>query len=60
MPGVGKKDIKLELKGDILEISAENGEKKYSKEILLKTKSLKVENMTSSYINGILEINIKK
>lgn len=60
MPGVSKKDIKLELKSDILEISAVSGEKKYSKEIFLEVKSLKAENMTSTYKNGILEINIKK
>jgi len=60
MPGVNKKDIKIELKGDILEISANSGQKKYSKEVLLETKSLKPENMTSSYKNGMLEINIKK
>jgi len=60
MPGVSKKDIKIELKGDILEISAESGQKKYSKEVLLETKSLKPENMTSIYKNGILEINIIK
>jgi len=60
MPGVSKKDIKVELKGDILEISAESGQKKYSKEVLLETKSLKPENMASSYKNGMLEINIKK
>jgi HSP20 family protein len=60
MPGVSKKDIKLELKGDILEISAKSGHKKYSKEVLLETKSLKSKNMTSIYKNGILEINIKK
>jgi HSP20 family protein len=60
MPGISKKDISLELKGDILEISAASGQKKYSKEVLLETKSLKAENMTSTYKNGILEINIKK
>ncbi len=60
MPGVSKKDIKLELKDDILELTAESGHKKYAKEVLLVTKSLKAENMTSIYKNGILEINIKK
>jgi len=60
MPGVTSKDIKIELKGDILEISAENKDKKYSKEVLLEEKHLKKENLTSSYKNGMLEIKIMK
>ena len=59
MPGVSKEDIKLDLKEDILDISARNGDRKYHKEVLLPTK-LKAENMTSSYTNGMLEVKIKK
>ncbi len=59
MPGVSKNDIKMDLKGDILEISAKNESRNYRKEILLPAK-VKTENMTSSYNNGILEIKIKK
>ena len=59
MPGVGKNDIKIDLKGDLLEISAKNANRNYRKEILLPVK-VKSEDMTSAYNNGILEIRIKK
>ena len=59
MPGVNEKDIKLDLKGDILDISAQSGERKYHKEVLLPTK-VKSETLTSSYKNGILEVKIEK
>jgi len=59
MPGVNEQDVKLELKGDILDISAKSGDRKYHKEILLPVK-VKSETLASSYKNGILEVKIKK
>jgi len=59
MPGIEKKDIHLEIKGDILDIAAEGGKRKYQKEILL-SKPAKAEDMNWSYKNGVLEIKIKK
>ncbi len=59
MPGLNEGDIKLDLRGDILEIAAQTGDRKYRKELLLPVKA-KTENMTSAYRNGILEIRIKK
>jgi len=59
MPGVNQEDIKLDLKEDILDISAQTGDRKYHKEILLPAK-VQAETMTSSYNNGILEIKVKK
>lgn len=59
MPGINEEDIKLELKGDILNISAQTGDRKYHKEVLLPAK-VKSETLTSSYKNGILEIKITK
>jgi len=59
MPGVNEGDIKLDLRGDILDISAQSGDKKYHKELLLPTK-VKAETMTSFYRNGILEVRMKK
>ncbi len=59
MPGVNESDIKLDLKGDILIISARTGERNYHKEILLPAR-IKSPTLVSSYKNGILEIKMKK
>jgi len=59
MPGVNADDIKLEVKGDILNIAACSGDRKYHKEVLLPS-PVKAETLVSSYKNGILEIRIKK
>jgi len=59
MPGVKEEDIKLDLKGDILDISAQTGDRKYHKEVLLPAKG-KPETLTSSYKNGVLEAKMKK
>ena len=59
MPGVEESDIKLDLKEDILDISAARGDRKYHKEILLPSK-VKADNMTSTFKNGVLEIKIQK
>lgn len=70
MPGVNTEDIKLDLKGDILDISAKTGDRKYHKEILLPARAGQgfsladnaglVACPTFTYNNGILVIKIKK
>jgi len=59
MPGVNEKDIRLDLKEDILDISAQSGDRKYHKEVLLPDK-VRADTMAFSYNNGILEIKVKK
>ena len=59
MPGVNEEDIKFDLKGDILDISARSGERKYHKEILLPIR-VKKEALSYTYKNGVLEVRIKK
>jgi len=59
MPGINEEDIKLDLKGDILDISAQSGDRKYHKEVLLPAK-VKPETLISSYKNGMLEIKLEK
>ena len=59
MPGIDDKDIKIDLKEDILEISAVSTSRTYRKEILLPVKLLK-SNLNHKFTNGILEIRIKK
>ncbi len=55
LPGIGVKDVKIDIKDDLLTIYAEKGEKKYRKEILL-PKTYAKEKMRFSCNNGILEI----
>ena len=59
MPGVNEEDVKVDLKEDILDISAQSGDRKYHKEVLLPLK-VKTESLMSNYKNGILEIRIEK
>ena len=59
MPGVNEKDIKVDLRGDILDILAQNKDRKYHKEVLLPAK-VKSETPSSSYQNGILRVRMKK
>lgn len=59
IPGVSEEDIKTEVKDDVLIISAESKDRKYSKEILL-PKGAYPKAMKSSYRNGILELKFKK
>lgn len=59
LPGVSENDINFELKGDILKLSAETGDRKYSKEILLSSK-VREDKIESSYKNGIFEIKLIK
>ncbi len=55
MPGIGSGDVTLEIKDDVLTIRAEQGEKKYGKEVLL-PRSYPREKMEFSCNNGMLEI----
>ena len=59
LPGIEESDIKIDIKGDILTLSAERGEKKYSKEILLPSK-VDEKSPKASYKNGILEVKLKR
>jgi len=59
MPGIEENDLKIDLKEDILEISAAGKSRIYRKELLLPTKVIK-SNLSHKFTNGILEIRIKK
>jgi len=59
IPGVDEKKIKIAVKDDILELEAEDTDKKYHKEILLPSK-VKKETLRSTYKNGVLEITLTK
>jgi HSP20 family protein len=59
MPGIEETDLKIDLKEDILEISAVSKSRTYRKELLLPVKAMK-QNLRHKFTNGILEIRIKK
>jgi len=59
LPGVQAKDIQVKIKDDILELTAESGDRKYSKEVLLPS-PVNADTMEHSYKNGILEIKLIK
>lgn len=59
IPGVHEERITVDLKGDILEISAAGKNRIYRKEVLLPGQ-VKKETLAYTYKNGILEIKIKK
>lgn len=58
MPGVEKKDIKIEVLGRTLVLDAEHGEKKYHTKIPIKQK-VDENSSKATYANGILEIRFK-
>jgi len=59
MPGIGEEDVQVELKDDILTLSAERGDQKYRKEVLLPA-AFQAESMSRTCRNGILEIKFAK
>ena len=59
IPGVEEEKIKIEVKDDILELKAEDSDKKYYKEVLLPSK-VKKKSLCSAYQNGVLKITIPK
>ena len=59
LPGVSENEIKIEVAGDILNLTASDRDRKYSKEILLPSK-VKPDSVKTSYKNGVLEITLEK
>ncbi|MDO8721191.1 MAG: Hsp20/alpha crystallin family protein [Syntrophales bacterium] len=59
MPGVGPEDIKIEVRDDVLTISAQKGEKKYRKEVLL-GHGISKEKTSVTCNNGIVTIRCEK
>jgi len=59
LPGVSEDKIKIEVTGDILNLTASDTDKKYAKEILLPSK-VNTQSLKNTYKNGILEITLEK
>ncbi len=58
MPGVEKKDIKVEVVGHTINIDAERADRKYHAKIPIKQK-VDEDSVKASYANGILELKFK-
>ena len=59
MPGVGAEDIQLDVRDDVLTLTACKGEKKYRKELLLRHLITK-ERIQVTCNNGIVTIRCEK
>ena len=59
LPGVSEDEIKIDVEGDILKLTASNKDRKYAKEVLLPAK-VKREGMKCVYRNGVLEVTLLK
>lgn len=58
MPGVEKKDIKVVVEGNLVNVSAEHGDKKYQGKVPIKRK-VDPDSAKATYTNGILEVQFK-
>ncbi|MBM4042618.1 MAG: Hsp20/alpha crystallin family protein [Planctomycetes bacterium] len=59
MPGIAEEDVRVELRDDILTITAEKGDKKYRKEVLLPA-AFGPDKMSHSCRNGVLEVKFQR
>ncbi len=58
MPGVEKKDIKIEVVGQTVNIDAEHNDRKYHTKVPVKHK-VDEDSVKAAYANGILEVSFK-
>jgi HSP20 family protein len=59
MPGVAQENVEATVEGDILTIAADQGEKRYRKEVLL-PQPFEAEAMAVTMNNGVLEIKLSR
>lgn len=59
MPGVGAEDVRIDVNDDVLTITAERGDKKYRKEVLLPGAFPRAK-MQVSCANGVVEVRCVK
>lgn len=59
MPGVEEKDIRVRVNGDIVEIAAATGDRRYQREVLLPA-AVAPEKVETSYRNGVLKVDLTK
>ena len=59
LPGIDSEDIRFEVEGDVLDLAATHGERKYRKEVLLPC-AVRMEDAMPSYHNGVFELKLQK
>lgn len=59
LPGIEEKDIKLEVKDNLLAVTADTSEKTYHKEVKLPT-HVEKDSIKFKYRNGVLEVKLRK
>ncbi|MBI2958193.1 MAG: Hsp20 family protein [Chloroflexi bacterium] len=59
LPGVEQEDIRVKVTGDVLEVSASAGDRKYHREVVLPA-AADASSIKTSYKNGVLEIKLDK
>jgi len=59
LPGIGERDVRIEFKNDVLTVSAQHGERRFRKEVLL-PRDISLKQMQMSCKNGILRIKCLK
>ena len=59
MPGIGAKDIQIEIDGDLLTLTAARGDKKYRKEVQL-PESFSRDHAQVTCNNGVVEIKCRR
>lgn len=59
LPGIEEGDIHLGMRGEVLEVAAATGDRKYGKEVLLPAR-VDPERKQTAYRNGILEVRLPK
>lgn len=59
IPGVDENNIEFEVNGDILNLTANSGDRKYQKEILMPS-AIEDKPISKTFNNGILEAKFKK
>lgn len=59
LPGIEEEHISTQVKGDILTVSAANGDRKYYKEVILPNDA-DTDTVKNKYKNGVLEIRMGK
>lgn len=59
IPGISEGDIAVSLRGDVLEVTAASGDRRYAKELVLRP-AVDPGSLAWSYRNGVLEVRLAK